>query len=326
MNILNIPEQHIKEVTEFLVENQLILHPQISPKGIPDFSNYYGRDFIMILDRNIVTKLIELCTKGTLNDDFLLKVIGSIMFWVELNGVRITAGIALNEYAHNLNSNLNASKENDVFLSILDFYSPMQWLNLALGNERGIPPIRVSDIKSYIFNIENDHYKMHYAEMLRLTYLFANKELDQTKKMIEFIKWNNDNILFCQYTLVYACLLFSKKIKQLSISEFDQVIKKCRNQAWDLTYLSFWSTLYWTDSNSNEVFLFGTMDKDLRKIFITTHDANINPFIFCFGEKKGSEIDKEYRRIIAGRIKPDITEIVLQNLIETEEENLKQNF
>ncbi|KAF6628196.1 hypothetical protein H6F38_20575 [Paenibacillus sp. EKM208P] len=161
MNIFNISEVQIKKVTNFLIDNQLILHPNISPKGTPDFSNYSGRDYIMILDRNIVTKLIELCTKGTLNDDFLLKILGSIMFWVELNGVRITAEIALNEYAHNLNSNLNASKENDVFLSIFDSYSPIQWLNLALGNEKKIPPIRFSeDIKSYIFNIENDHYKM----------------------------------------------------------------------------------------------------------------------------------------------------------------------
>lgn len=86
----------------FLIKNKLIFHPNISPNGTPDFTDYYRRDYILIVDRNIITKLIELCINGTLKDPFLLKVIGSIMFWAEFNNVVITAGVALNEYAFNL--------------------------------------------------------------------------------------------------------------------------------------------------------------------------------------------------------------------------------
>ncbi|WP_103107535.1 hypothetical protein [Brevibacillus reuszeri] len=325
MKIIRISEQHVKEVTMFLLQNQLIFHPRISPKGIPDFTNYYGRDYILILDRNILTKLIDLCLQGTLNDRYLLKVIGSIMFWAEFNGVRITAGIALNEYAYNLNDDLKASKENNIFLEIFNFYSPLQWLDLALGIRGTIPQIKLSkDLESYKFNVESDHYKMHYAEMLHLTFLLAKQELKSTEKLIEFITWNNDNLLFCQYTLVYACLLFSRKIKQISSKHFDEVLKKCRNQAWDLTYLSFWSTLYWNDNQTNEVFLFCTMDKDLKKIFATTHEVNKNPFVECFGKDKGLKIHSEYQKIVSNRVKPVITNDILNELIQIGEENISK--
>lgn len=109
------------------------------------------------------------------------------------------------------------------------------------------------------------NFRMHYAEMLHLTYLSTNQKLKNTEKLVEFLNWNNDNLLFCQYTLIYACLLFSRKIKQINTNKTEELFKKCKNQAWDLTYLSFWSTLYWHDNESDEVFLFSTMDKDLEK-------------------------------------------------------------
>ncbi|NRR22795.1 hypothetical protein [Brevibacillus sp. MS2.2] len=327
MKIIKISEEHIKEVTMFLLQNQLIFHPRISPKGIPDFTNYNGREFILILDRNILTKLIELCLHGTLNDSYLLKVIGSIMFWANFNGVRITAGIALNEYAYNLNDDLKASKENNIFLELFNFYSPLQWLDLALGITETIPQMTLSkDLNSYIFNVESDHYKMHYAEMLHISFLLANQELGNTEKLIEFIKWNNNNLLFCQYTLVYACMLFSRKIKQINIKQVDEILKKCRNQAWDLTYLSFWSTLYWEDNHSNEVFLFCTMDKDLKKIFVSTHEANKNPFVECYGKDKGIKIHNEYQNIISNRVKPVITSDLLNKLIQIGEENIRNHL
>lgn len=325
MKIIKVSEQQVKEVTMFLVHNKLIFHPNISPNGVPNFTNYYGREYILILDRNILTKLIELCLNGTLSDSYILKVIGSIMFWAEFNGVRITAGIALNEYAQYLNEDMKASNENNIFLEIFDFYTPLQWLDLALGIKSTIPKIILtSKLKSYLFNVENDHYKMHYSEMLHLTFLLANQRLKNTDKMIEFIKWNNENLLFCQYTLIYACLLFSRKIKQINTEQIEEIYKKCRNQAWDLTYLSYWSTLYWDDKHIGEVYLFCTMDKDLKKIFVATHEIHKNPFVEYFGQDKGIKVHNEYLNVISNRVKPDISIDKLDKLIECEEENIRK--
>jgi hypothetical protein len=327
MKIITISEQQVKEVTLFLIENKLIFHPRISTNGNPDFTNYHGRKYVLILDRNILTKLIELCLQGTLNDQYLLKVIGSVMFWAEFNGIGITAGLALNEYAHGLNDNIKASKENNIFLEIFDFYSPQHWLDLALGKKDNIPQITLSkDLNSYHFNIENDHYKMHYSELLQLCILQNNQVLKNNEKLIEYLKWNDKNILFCQYTLVYACLLFSRKIKQIKFNNVDELLKKCKNQAWDLTYLSFWSTLYWEDKESDEVFLFCTMDKDLKRIFANTHEVHNNTFVDCFGKEKGSKIHEEFQRILSKRVRPNITDKLLKSLIESKEREVRSTF
>lgn len=68
---------------------------------------------------------------------------------------------------------MSASKENNIFKEIFNFYTPLDWLDLALDNKQTIPKIELSKkLESYNFNVENDHFKMHYSEMLRLTYLF----------------------------------------------------------------------------------------------------------------------------------------------------------
>ena len=45
----------------------------------------------------------------------------------------------------------------------------------------------------------------------------------------------------------------------------------CYNQAWDINYLSNWSSLYWDDSKYDETFFFATSDIMLKRIFINTH-------------------------------------------------------
>jgi hypothetical protein len=280
------------------------------------------------LDRNILTKLIELFTNGTLKDKYLLKVISSLMFWADFNGVTLTSGFALNEYANNKQNDINASRENNIFLKSFDYYSPALWLALATGKTDTIPKLNLSEeIKNYNFNRETDHFKMHYAEMLHIMCLFLQNELSIEKKIINFIKWNNENLLFCCYTIVYLSLLFSNKIKHFTASETNNIenaLKKCKNQAWDLTYLSGWSTFYWNEKNGDAIYLFSTMDKDLKTVFINTHDVTSNIFIRFFGEIKGNIIQKEYEMIIKNRIKPEINIDILNSLVESEKNKLQE--
>lgn len=85
MEFIEIKEEELKEITMFLVDAKIILHPSIWPKGCPDFSNQRGRKNVLILDRNIVTPLIRLLTNGELKDEYLLKVVGSLMLWSQIN-------------------------------------------------------------------------------------------------------------------------------------------------------------------------------------------------------------------------------------------------
>ena len=54
MNIFTVKESELKEITLFLIEKKIILHPRISPKGSPDFTGYENRKIEIILDRNLL--------------------------------------------------------------------------------------------------------------------------------------------------------------------------------------------------------------------------------------------------------------------------------
>ncbi|MGE5474885.1 MAG: hypothetical protein ACM3UU_11765 [Ignavibacteriales bacterium] len=328
MKVIRVKESEIKSITEFLIKEQIIFHPVISPYGSPDFTNYLGRNYILLLDRNILTKFIELCNNGTLKEMYLLKVISSLIFWAEFNSISINAGLALNEYANHKQNNMEASKENNIFRQSSNYYSPEVWLDLATGKIKMIPKLNLTEeIKDYIFNIESEHYKMHYAEMLHITYLYFRDDLSQEEKVLEFIRWNNENILFCCYTIVYILLLFSNKLKRFATNgkgNIEYILKKCHNQAWDLTYLSVWSTFYWDERKGDTTYLFSTMDKDLKKIFINTHDVSSNIFVRFFGEIKGNIIQEEYAKIANNRVKPEITLEVIERLIESERNKLEE--
>lgn len=329
MKIIKVREEDVKEITEFINDNKLIFHPVISPNGFPDFTNFFGRDFILILDRNILTTLLQLCTSGTLNDKYLLRVVSSLMFWAELNNVRVTAGLALNEYANYKNSNIDASRENNIFLKIFNEYSPLHWLEIATGRCDSIPIINCSSKQhQFEFNIESEHYKMHYVSMLHLLFLY-NEDISPEERIIRFIHWVNDNILFCQYTIAYATLFFSNNIKQIrksDISDINKIKKICRNQAWDLTYLSFWSTLYWDDNEEETIFLFSTMDKALKKIFMNTHCNSSDIFYDCFGEVNGAKIQNEFNSVILKRVKPEVDSKNLVSIETVELTRLKKHL
>lgn len=330
MEIIEIKESDVKNSTLFLLNQKIIFHPQISPKGELDFTNFMGKKYILILDRNILTKIIELCRVGHLGDKHMMRLIGSLMFWAVSNNITVISGFALNEYANHKQCDLEANNEKDIFKAIFDFYNPIIWLEIALEKHKSIPVIEITDSSQiYEFNKKDDHYKMHYTEMMHAMSLYMQSEISSEKKIIEFLKWNDENSLFCQYTIVYILLLFSNKLKQdkrLLHPQYDSLLEKCKNQAWDLTYLSAWSTFYWNEMRGKTSYLFSTMDKELKRIFMCTHEKKMNIFEYCLGKQKGSVVQNAYEEIIRKRNKPIMNHGKIEQLLVTEEEKLKTFF
>lgn len=198
MDIIEVKEKQFKSSTIFLLDQQIIFHPRISPNGKPDFTNYLGRKYVLLLDRNILTKLIELCKKGYLKDAHIMKLLGSLMFWALANSITVNSGLALNEYANNKNNNIDAVRENKLFKNLFNFYNPKLWLELVTENRKEIPIIDFKDdLKPFDFNVKNDHYRMHYAEMLHAMSLYFQTNLTIEEKIINFLQWNKDSLLFC---------------------------------------------------------------------------------------------------------------------------------
>jgi hypothetical protein len=275
MDFLNIKESELKHITLFLIDTKVIFHPVISPSGFPDFSNHKGRKNVLILDRNILTPMIRLLTKGHLKDEYSLKVISSLMFWAQFNNLSVTSGLALSEYAHHKGGDNEANFEKDLFLKAFNHYHPNIWLDLAFGRLKTIEPLSVDASEKFSYNKEYDHYKMHYLEMVKIAQLFFDPLLSVEQKITNFHRWVYDNLLICKYTISYLALLIGGRVNTFNKTEtFDQVIDKCKNQAWDLSYLSLWSTLYYKEHETSTNFLFATLDRGLKDIFISTHSES----------------------------------------------------
>jgi len=175
---------------------------------------------------------------------------------------------------------------------------------------------------------------MHLACMLHIVYLYRCKNLSATEKVKSFLQWNFSNLLISQYTNTYVAMLFSNQEfirapKGANNDEFENVLNGCINQAWDLSNLSSWSTLYMKEENAKEVYLFATADTMLKRIFINTHSgADFLDLIYSIFPKREAQQVIDYYEENANsenRIRPDFGENptqYLHDLVQKEKERL----
>ena len=95
-------------VIESVQQQQIIFHPTIAPAGHIDYTKFFAskrkKPFILALDRNILSSLLKFCEKGSLKNSTEVRLIGLIMTWAEMNGVAISAGMAVRERASQMHS------------------------------------------------------------------------------------------------------------------------------------------------------------------------------------------------------------------------------
>jgi len=317
------------KIVTFLQEKRMIFHPVISPNGVPDFSYFQGRNHKLILDRNILTMLIQFVRTGELKDQHSRKIISSLLLWVNINNVGIVSSFALMEYSYNKQCSYEANNENKIFLEILNFYHPEIWMNVAIGREKNIPKLESLNNTESDFLVENEHFKMHYLEMLKLAQLYFTKNISPIKKLETFAHWVLDNLLICRYTTFYAILLLfgkSKLFMNPKQTDFDSINKKCLNQAWDLTYLSLWSTLHYYEDKSDDIFLFSTADNELKRIFINSHKESIDIYFQIFGKEITKQIFEKLNPIYKVRRMPKIDVNSIENSITLEREVLREKL
>lgn len=101
----------------------------------------------------------------------------------------------------------------------------------------------------------------------------------------------------------------------------------CENQAWDISYLSKWSTLYWDKGEYTKEFMFATNDILLKRIFINTHGPNgVNGLLYeAFSKKDYNKICDYIEERKENRIKPDFgddSQAYFEKLIREEKEEL----
>ena len=211
----------------------------------------------------------------------------------------------------------NALQELREFKGLFEYYPSMTWLRLAEGVIDKIPPFigTFEDFETDISYPENDdHLLMHIAEMFHVVYLYRQKDMSAVEKIEAYLNWNYKNLLICESTLTYVLLLFTNQDgirapRGAMTNDYKKILAGCKKQAWDLNYLSTWSTFHYNEpTENNEIFLFTTNDVMLKKIFINTYSSSglsglIHAVLSSKDEKRIYDLIRQ--KSGANRIKPD---------------------
>lgn len=335
-----VDEKDIEFIWSTIQKQQIVFHPKFAPYGAFDYTQFLlsksKKPFILCIDRNILISLFKFCKNGFLKNEKEARSIGLIMAWSELNQVNLSSGFAIQERASQTQNQVEGLLELQKFFEIINNYPSQMWLQVAKGITTKIPPLNFTFELAQNITVDysdgGDHYDMALVSLLRMVQLYRNKSLQPMEKFIEFFKWTCDNLLISEYMLVYAILLFTdqeniKAPKNANSNSFDRIFEGCKNQAWDITHLTHWSTIYSDSENYAEEILFATNDDLLKRIFINKNGPNgwLGVLNETFSEKEYNHICTFVENEISNRVKPYFgidSRAYFQKLINKEKQEL----
>lgn len=184
-------------VIESVQQQQIIFHPTIAPAGHIDYTKFFAskrkKPFILALDRNILSSLLKFCEKGSLKNSTEVRLIGLIMTWAEMNGVAISAGMAVRERASQMHSQEVGLVELQRFKEAFDAYPGQVWLRISEGQLIEVPPVQFSMKPAQNITVNyadsGDHYDMAVASLLHAVRLYRilNNSLYRPRDVIRMM-------------------------------------------------------------------------------------------------------------------------------------------
>ena len=340
-DIIIFDDESINFIWNTIQQQQIIFHPDIAPDGKIKYNIFAEtkrkKALALFIDRNILSSLLKFCEMGSLKNKAESQLIGVIMAWTIFNDMSISAGPAIQERASQLHSQEKGLFELQKFLEIFDAYPGQMWLQVAMAQRTEIPPIKFSNVSIDNVTVDysdgGDHSDMAVASLLHAVRLYRDQTKRPVEKVQEFVQWMYDYLLVSEYLLTYIVMLFTgqeyiKAPKNANSNDLEKIVAGCENQAWDIAYLTNWSTLYSNTENYPEEFLFATNDALLKRIFINCNAPyRLNGLLFnVFPKKEYNQFMYYIESRMRNRVKPnfgDNPRTYFQKLIEKEKQELK---
>lgn len=340
-DVIIFNDESIDFIWNTIQNQQIIFHPEIAPEGKIKYDIFVAtkrrKTLTLFVDRNILSSLLKFCEIGSLKNKGESQLIGVIMAWAIFNDMPISAGMAIKERAFQLRSQEKGLVELQKFLEIFEVYPGQMWLQVAEGQLAEIPPIKYSNTLAQNISVNyadgGDHYDMAVASLLHAVWLYRDQTKRPIEKVREFIQWMYDYLLVSEYLLVYVIMLFTgqdniKAPKHANSNDLGKIVAGCKNQAWDIAYLTNWSTLYSDTDKYSEEFLFATNDILLKRIFVNCNTPfGVNGLLFnVFHKKEYNQLMDYIEDRVRNRIKPDFggkPQVYFQELIEEEKRKIQ---
>lgn len=272
-SFLLLEDEELEILFRAVNSNQMFFHPQYAPEGrfsASDIHSIQFRDIMIIADNNLIIPISELATKGKLDSETRMSKAALFVLWCTYLGARATCGAGLLENGTNGRATTSIETRKEQFLHAFEGIPAQIWKMLAFGQIEEIPAQflyrgATTSVSDDTYDCNNEYmYLSNVAAVTKIVILLRTPFSSPFERFLAFMSWYADHLQLADSVIMYAALLFSsiphvKQPKDANAKDFTKVQNGIRNQAWDLDYLTLWSTLYY-DDNNQAITMFATDD------------------------------------------------------------------
>lgn len=321
MSVLYFEDNELDDMYHAINDLQICFHPIYAPEGKFTVKSTfelqaYDKDVTIIADKNLVSPICEIAKNGTLIDKYRLQKAALFVTWTKYLNARLTCGIGLLENDTAGLSTATGEENRLQFLHALDNIPAMIWKDIAFGYRDAVPDAFL--YKGAVYNhhdfILDDNllFLSNEAAIVKIVEFIRTPYMQPIDKFIGFMNWYTDHLDISESIMVYAAMVFANipnvsPPKKAQSKSFDEVQKGVKNQAWDITYITTWSMLYYNETQG-ACNMFATDDTTQKIIIVnvipTGQCANAIDAIFTTKAQRKKLKELADTKLGAARIRP----------------------
>lgn len=332
MDFILLEDNELQDIFDIVNDFQIIFHPYYFKEG--KFEHYEEfledkKEKVIILDRNMTSMIFDYFSKGKLNSEFDMIMILFFLLFCNINSLQYNIGLSICEYADFKENDIAINQLNKI-LTYLSVIPTMVFKNKLMTGNYEFKPIDIPNgfHRHANYKIKSDLYMNSYCSILKIAEIYLS-ELSIKDKILTYLDWYYDRLQLSKYDITYAILLFTnyktiKAPKNIKSKNYEKIIKGCKNQAWDIQYLSSLDNI---QHNLEGKYFFATNDNNLKLIFMACNyfeHAWISLIENRMSKKDRNEIFDLIESKSKNRVKPDCSKEILTNLSIELEENIKE--
>jgi hypothetical protein len=236
----------------------------------------------MMLDKNIMSyiKAMPAGTSNDINRDRSLA--GMLWFFAFGCNAKFDCSTASDEYymtSRQNNDPFNLMIERQALEMIIStvWENPMHLLDFSLGTIDKLQPSVLLDCAPYITDEKlPEKYDAFYITSLKIFLLQKEQSLSDLQKFTAFMDWQLNEFLISGAAVVYASMLFARKVRQhpkyKNATSYEEAINYCKGVAWDLFYTRDYSE---HTNHPEQIWFFASGDRTLLQVFNALFSDNV---------------------------------------------------
>jgi hypothetical protein len=205
-----VTSDDLKNIQKMLKASDVLVGACVDKLALYNFADYlifkeeYSGEVRVLLDRNFLTRIVDLARGKTVNSaDPLYSLVSAAMSFFIYCDVIIDPAVALYEYGHHQGH--SEATDDLSYFRIADHVHPQAFADIALGRSDIIEKYELDTAKGFCENTlesKEDNYAKQISDW-RLNYLFALKiaqlkklSLLPEQKIEKFLIWMHEETLF----------------------------------------------------------------------------------------------------------------------------------